>query len=288
IAGMQTGHTTSDRIIECPGEPSPSQWPDCWIYKQSNAGHSWSWDNNGRNALKGSCNIYFSHLADEIEAHSLQHWLYEFGYGHILLSSPTAVAQSEFPRNLNQSPGIISSRTPDSKDLSLEELPPIRDIHKKLFGIGQANLRVTPLQVATSMAAIAKGGIVSIPKLFKDMHVTESNPLGITPETMEVIYDGMHAVVNESQGTAYNEFSTVLESFAEQDVKIYGKTGSTEKPFVAWFAGFAQDSSGKILSLAIVVENGQHGSSDAAPLIRDILQYCIDLGYIGDSTIPTF
>jgi len=31
------------------------------------------------------------------------------------------------------------------------------------------------------------------------------------------------------------------------------------------------------------VEGGQHGSSDAAPLARDIIQFCIDAGYIGQA-----
>jgi len=37
------------------------------------------------------------------------------------------------------------------------------------------------------------------------------------------------------------------------------------------------------LAIAVVVEGGQHGSSDAAPLARDIIQFCIEFGYIGKS-----
>jgi len=108
--------------------------------------------------------------------------------------------------------------------------------------------------------------------------------LGISPQTLEVIYDGMSAVVNESGGTANGVFDPVLSSFAEQDVKVYGKTGSTEAPEVAWFAGFAEDSKNAKLSIAVVVEGGQHGSSDAAPLARDIIQFCIEAGYVGQAS----
>ena len=100
---------------------------------------------------------------------------------------------------------------------------------------------------------------------------------------MDVIYDGMSAVVNESQGTANKQFAPLLSTFAEQGVKVYGKTGSTENPEHAWFTGFAADSGARKIAIAIVVEGGQRGSSDAAPLARDIIQFCIEAGYIGNA-----
>ena len=60
------------------------------------------------------------------------------------------------------------------------------------------------------------------------------------------------AVVNETGGTANRAFEQT--NFAEQDVKVYGKTGSTQNPEHAWFAGFAEDSRGRSISIAIVVE----------------------------------
>jgi penicillin-binding protein 2 len=147
-------------------------------------------------------------------------------------------------------------------------------------------MRATPLQVANAMAAIARGGIYKQPKLFIEsrnskfeIRNSEDIVLGISPQTLEVIYDGMSAVVNEPGGTAYKEFA--YSGLGEQDVKVYGKTGSTEEPDVAWFAGFAEDSVGAKLAVAVVVEGGQHGSRDAAPIGRDIIQFCIEAGYIG-------
>ncbi|MBA7687223.1 hypothetical protein ES703_95684 [subsurface metagenome] len=89
----------------------------------------------------------------------------------------------------------------------------------------------------------------------------------------------MSAVVNEPGGTAYKEF--VPASLAEQGIEVYGKTGSTEEPDHAWFSGFAADSTGHSIAIAVVVEGGQHGSSDASPLARDIIQFCIEAQYIG-------
>ena len=60
------------------------------------------------------------------------------------------------------------------------------------------------------------------------------------------------------------------------------ETGSTESPYNAWFAGFAADPRGRAISIAVVVEGGQHGSTDAAPLAKEIIRFCADAGYIGE------
>ena len=95
----------------------------------------------------------------------------------------------------------------------------------------------------------------------------------------------MRAVVNEDGGTAYNEFAHA--NFAEHGVEVYGKTGSTEAPEHAWFAGFSEDKRGRGIAIAVVVEGGQHGSSDAGPLARDIIGFCIEAGYIGNRRTET-
>jgi cell division protein FtsI/penicillin-binding protein 2 len=94
----------------------------------------------------------------------------------------------------------------------------------------------------------------------------------------------MYAVVNEPGGTAYNEFAR--SDLAGQGIDVYGKTGSTEGSVNAWFAGFAKDNQGRAIAVVVIVEGGQHGSSDAAPLAYDIIQFCAEAGYIGkDATI---
>jgi len=304
IAGLETGMITPNEIIHCPAQAAPPNWPNCWIWRKYNwMGHDDQWENYARNAIKGSCNIYFSRLANRMDSEILQHWLFMFGYGRNALSPPETFAETEFSRtpagsgldeasrnraaltsrNLRQLPGVISSTTPKSKNLTLEQMPPLRDTDRRLFGMGQGNLRATPLQVANTMATIARGGFVKTPRLFKEMQDSQAFSLGISEGTLAVIYDGMSAVVNETNGTANKEFAPVLHTFAQQDVKLYGKTGSTEDPEHAWFAGFAEDSTGRKLAVAVVVEGGQHGSSDAAPLVRDIIQFCIEAGYIGKS-----
>ena len=284
IAGLESGKITPDEVIGCPAQKAPKNWPSCLLYNRYRTGHDGRWKNYARNAIKGSCNIYFSHLADRIDPLVLQQWLFKFGYGRNILFPPASTANTEFNRNLRQLPGVISNTIPRGPISNFEQIPPLRKNERRWFGIGQGNLRITPLQVANAMAAIARGGLYKPPRLFMD---EPNNPgfdtidLGISLQTLEVIYDGMSAVVNETGGTAYTTFQPILTSLAEQDIKVYGKTGSTEAPEHAWFGGFATDGANRGIAIAVVVEGGQSGSSDAAPLARDIIQFCIDAGYVG-------
>jgi penicillin-binding protein 2 len=287
IAGLETGHTTPEEIINCPSLPAPMK-PNCWIYNQYHIGHDSKWANTARNAIKGSCNIYFSQLADRIEPEVLQKWLYKFGYGHDVLFLPDSLiddAKTDVVRSFNQAPGKISSTNPRSKILSIEDIPSLKESDRRWFGIGQGELRVTPLQAANAMAAIARGGIYKRPRLLLESGNSEGEDLGISLETLAVIYDGMSAVVNEFGGTAYTQFEPFLSTLAAEDVKVYGKTGSTEDPEHAWFGGFAQDSTQRKIAIAVIVEGGEHGSRDAAPLVLDIIQFCIEVGYIGKSIL---
>jgi penicillin-binding protein 2 len=290
IAGLETGTITPEKVIECPAAAPPTGWPKCWIYKEYKSGHSLKWINNARNAMKGSCNIYFSHLANDIDAQVLQEWFFKFGYGReIPLFCPEPPALGSIPRHFSQVPGEIGSTLapPYADANSVEQLPRLWDRDRKMFGIGQGNFRVTPLQVANAFATLARGGRALRPRLFlkpQAAPVAEPVDLQISAATMNVIYEGMHAVVSERDGTAYEAFAN--SGLAQYGVTVYGKTGSTEGPFDAWFAGFAKDEEGAKIALALVVEGGQSGGRDAGPLAPPIIQLCIQAGYVGHKT-PT-
>jgi penicillin-binding protein 2 len=289
IAGLESRKIAADEVISCPAKKAPAGWPSCWLYNRfSWMCHDDKGPNYARNAVKGSCNIYFSRLANRIEPSVLQGWLYAFGYGREIPLSPAAVRDGKQGRDLRQAAGVISSSKPEGPASFLEQLPILAAGERRYFGIGQGNLRATPLQVANAMAGIARGGLYETPRLFiEDAHETNTESgsvdLNISAATLEVVREGMSAVVNEPEGTAYNEFAPA--GFGLQGIEVFGKTGSTEAPDHAWFAGFAEDGAGRAVAVAVVVEGGQHGSSDAGPLARDIIQFCADAGYIGRAEI---
>jgi penicillin-binding protein 2 len=290
IAAMEAGLVTAEEEIECPSHDAPQGWPNCLIWRSSRVGHSSQWTNNARNALKGSCNIYFSRLADRFDPPVLQRWLFRFGYGRPLpLVCPVPLPGDQEVREMRQSPGQISTTRPTTRQIqSFDDIPPLRPSEKANFGIGHGNLWATPLQVANAFATIARDGLHKPPRLFLQPHAAGSGgpdmsaDLGISAHTLAVVRDGMSAVVNESGGTAHDVFAPA--GLSRYGVHVYGKTGSTERPDNASFAGFIEDTRGRKIALAVVVEGGQHGSSDAAPLACRIMELCIDAGYIGNGT----
>ncbi|MCK4752931.1 MAG: hypothetical protein KAS75_05750 [Planctomycetes bacterium] len=284
IAAIESGKGRPSEIVNCPARKAPKGWPSCWLYNRYRSGHDDRWQNNARNAIKGSCNIYFSRLANRLKPSVLQEWLFKFGYGHkISLAPPAAIGEAKSSRDFRQAQGQISNTILGSEITDFNEVPLLTKSELRYFGIGQGNLRVTPLQVANAMAIIARGGLYKKPRLFIDgIEQTESIALNISKETLDMVYDGMSAVVNESGGTAYKEFSHA--GFSKQGIMVYGKTGSTERPDHAWFSGFAEDNGGHSVAIAVVVEGGQHGSSDAGSLAREMIQFCIEAGYIGRKT----
>ncbi len=283
IAGLETGKISTGEVISCPAAPAPQGWPNCWIYNRYRTGHDGSWSNYARNAIKGSCNIYFSRLAHRIEPSVLQKWLWQLGFGHEYQLEPIEVLQQQ-PRRFRQTSGIISSSTPTSSPKTLSNVMPLSSRELRFFAIGQGNFRATPLQVANAMATIGRKGLYKEPRLILSPSVGTSKniSLNFSPNTSSVIFEGMAAVVNESGGTAYREFRPMLNHFSKQGVTVYGKTGSTQRPEHAWFGGFAMDKAGRGVAIAVLVEGGQHGSDDAAPLTRDTIQFCIEAGYLGE------
>jgi len=293
IAAMEAGLVTAEEEIECPSHDAPQGWPNCLIWRSSRVGHSSQWTNNARNALKGSCNIYFSRLADRFDPPVLQRWLFLFGYGHpVPLGCPAPATGDATPRQFRQAPGQISAKPlpPGKQVQSLNDVGPLYEGDRRLVGIGQGNLWATPLQVANAFATIARGGLYKPARLFLQPDMLNpgssdtSSDLNISQHTLAVVRDGMSAVVNEHGGSAYNAFAGA--GLSRYGVHVYGKTGSTERPDTAWFAGYAEDSRGRKLALAVVLEGGQRGSSDAAPLACHIMELCIDAGYIGNGTHP--
>lgn len=142
------------------------------------------------------------------------------------------------------------------------------------MAIGQDQLFVTPLQMATVAATIANGGVRMKP-LIADKTVDQD---GRTVKTFEPQEDErvmsestarkltvmMRNVVKEGTGTAA----------ALQGVELAGKTGTAERNIAQrinqpWFIGFT----GK-LAIAVTIERvvGGQGGTDAAPIAKQVLQ----------------
>jgi penicillin-binding protein 2 len=281
LAGLEEHKITATEVISCPFQTAETGWPNCLLFRQYHSCHDWKWPNFARNAIRGSCNVYFSRLAGRLEVPALQRWLWEFGFGRRILPGPEMEPYGP-DRFFPESPGMISLEPVYDRSATVQDIPTMPAAEKRWFGIGQGNLRVTVLQVANAYAAIARGGVFKSPRLFASDEAPTGDaehPLKIAKSSLAVLLDGMHAVVYEEGGTANKVFAG--SDFGKRSMTIYGKTGSTERPYHAWFACFATDSSGRALSVAILVEGGASGARDACPIGRRVLEVCNEFDYIG-------
>ncbi len=145
------------------------------------------------------------------------------------------------------------------------------------FAIGQGDLAVTPVQLATSYAAIANGGTLWRPQIAAGTQrpdgsdVTDFAPeqLGrvlIEPESLQIVQDGLAGV---------NTNGTGAQAFAGFDLDSYpvaGKTGSAEAfdaRSTAWYASYGPADEPEY-AMAVVVDQGGIGGEVAAPAARQI------------------
>jgi penicillin-binding protein 2 len=290
VAGLEEKKITPEQTISCGHQPPPSSWPRCISQWKFHNPHNNKWSNNGRNAIRGSCNIYFSRLANRLDARDLQEWLFKFGYGRDILPTflPEDISENKAAgRRIRQAAGsiIYGVQAKGYTDFSeVEPIPPSKMSEKRYWGIGQGNLRVSVLQVANALSAIARGGVYKQPRLIDAtgdfINQSDEHSLGLSRRSLDTVRDGMWAVANEDGGTAYRVFrDSPLRT--QRNMIIYGKTGSTQNPSVAWFECFAEESSGRAIVIAVLVEGGLSGSGEAAPLGEKILDLCNRAGYIG-------
>ncbi len=219
-------------------------------------------------AIAQSCNVYFYTVGggyrnfEGLGIVRIKKYLELFGLGKILGIDL---------------PGEKGGLVPDSawKEKTKNESWFIGDTYH--VSIGQGDLLVTPLQMASAVASIANGGKLFRPRLVDKITDSDKNSIKafgpslirenfISSENLAVIRKGMRETV----------ISGSARSLADLPVKVAGKTGTAQVAGQArtnaWFVGFAPLDDPKIL-LAIMIENAGEGSSVAVPLAKEIFKY---------------
>ncbi len=134
------------------------------------------------------------------------------------------------------------------------------------LGIGQAEMGITPLQLANMSAAIANRGYFYTPHVIRHMdgdssaleRFHERHMIHIDRKWFDVVVEGMQDVV--TQGTASNA--------RIEGIDICGKTGTAQNPHGAnhsLFICFAPKEHPKI-AIGAIVENSGFGNDWAAPI----------------------
>lgn len=140
------------------------------------------------------------------------------------------------------------------------------------IAIGQGEVLATPLQIANLGATIANRGYYYIPHVVRDIKGADLDPTfttrhntGIDREFYEVTVAGMSDAV--TKGTCWGINLAPL-------IEVCGKTGTSENPHGddhSLFMGFAPKDNPQV-AIAVVVENGRFGATNAVPVARLMLQ----------------
>lgn len=145
------------------------------------------------------------------------------------------------------------------------------------LAIGQGDLLVTPLQVASYTSTIANGGTVYQPHILKsildpatnlitniDPNIIRSN--FISSQNIRTVKEGLRQAVTSGSAVALQNLS----------VAAAGKTGTAQfgdnSKTHAWFTGFAPYDSPELV-ITVIVEEGGEGYAAALPVARDGFQW---------------
>ncbi|MHB8535783.1 MAG: penicillin-binding protein 2 [Sulfuricaulis sp.] len=232
-------------------------------------------------AVVQSCDVYFYKLAVAMGIDAIDKFLAPFGFGQ-----KTGIDLD------NESDGLLPS--PEWKEARGQKWYPGETV---VTGIGQGPLLVTPLQLADATAALADHGIRMKPELVRAIVdaktgvaqeiapvISAQIPLK-NPHNLDIQIQNLTDVVNTRHGTAYHIGYNA-------PYKIAGKTGTAQVKSIAQgqfyrekdtperlrdhalFIAFAPVGDPKI-AVAVIVENGGHGGSAAAPIARKLMDYVI-------------
>jgi penicillin-binding protein 2 len=277
LAALDAGENPAKQIV-CPGWyslPGSSHRFRCW----KKAGHGTV---DLHTAVVQSCDVYFYRLAVTLGIDRLNTYLAGHGFG-----SPTAVDIR------GESKGALPQ--PNAKQRRNQPWQPGETV---ITGIGQGAVLVTPLQLATAMSGIAARGLRPQPRLVQgveDPTTKVRTPLGqspkaptgaYTPEQFEIMVRNLTDVVHGEGGTArgigWNAPYKIAGKTGTAQVKGIGQAESYVESRTAehlrdhaLFIAFAPVDDPQI-AVAVIVENGGHGGSVAAPIARKLMdQYLI-------------
>ncbi len=220
-----------------------------------------------RTAIAKSCNVFYYDHGQEIGADAIARTAREFGFGERTgLNLPNETGGSLVPDPAWKRERRGSGWVPgDTANLS----------------IGQGFMLVTPMQMATFTASVARGQTRTTPYLDHkpNRSVQRTAPIGLSPANYAALIEGMEECT--ISGTSRTSFTTT-QSMRIPGLRVAGKTGTAQKRTpkgtinFAWFIAFAPIENPQV-AVAIIVEGdipGEEtgGGSFSAPVAHEIFK----------------
>jgi penicillin-binding protein 2 len=272
LAGLEYGAINPEQKLYCPG-----------YYQLPGVSHKYrDWKKGGHGsvdlnqALTESCDVYFYRLASMLGIDNMYNFLQKFGFGE-----KTGIDL------MGEKSGLLPSRE-WKLDKKNQAWYPGETL---ITGIGQGYLQVTPLQLARATATLANKGKVVTPFLVGNIVNSQgshqrtganNNDIPLNQDNINTVINGMINVIHSEHGTAKGINRNI-------SYQIAGKTGTAQVTGIkqgakynennidfkfrdhALFVSFAPANAPKI-AVAVVVENGGHGGSVAAPIAGQVIK----------------
>jgi len=256
----------------------------------------WNWKVSGEGghgqvtldkAIYRSCNVFFYDVSVKLGIDNINRDLSLFGFGaKTILDLPEAKK------------GLLPSRGWKRKVRGYPWYPG----DTLNIGIGQGDMLVTPLQLATSVSLIANRGEWVAPRILRSGSDRIDTTKLKVPENLDHIMNehwvtvikAMEKVVHRG-GQGVGENGTAWASIGQHvNYRMAGKSGTAQVVGIAqgeeyreqdlderlrkhaWFVGFAPLNEPTI-AIAVIVENGGSGSEIAAPVAKAVIDFHLGL-----------
>ncbi|QYZ67991.1 MAG: penicillin-binding protein 2 [Gammaproteobacteria bacterium (ex Lamellibrachia satsuma)] len=271
LAGLEKGVVSFNQQTYCPG-----------FYQLPGHDHKYrDWKKTGHgqmameDAIIQSCDVYYYELARTLGIDRLHDFLTTFGFG----------SRSGIDLTGERS-GLLPSR--EWKRKARRE--PWYPGETLITGIGQGYFLTTPLQLAAATVSLANRGQRIRPRMVESIDLPdgsrettrmESTQLSqVDPEHWEQVIQAMQQVIEGQRGTARRirsdhygiagKTGTAQVFTVKQDEEYDEETVEKRKRDHALFIAFAPVEEPRI-AVAVIVENGGHGGSVAAPIARKVM-----------------
>jgi penicillin-binding protein A len=142
---------------------------------------------------------------------------------------------------------------------------------------GQAEVLVTPLQMALVASTVANDGLLMHPKLVDELHAADGTVTTFGPSTWSQVISPFDAQIigDAMQLAVEGQYGRVLAGAAKvPGIPTAGKSGTAELGGDAaphsWFIGYAPADSPQI-AIAVIVEGGGSGAQRAVPMGGELM-----------------
>ena len=299
MIGLQLGLVDYDYAIQDPGyfflPGSSRRWGDYTLRTAIGGGHGHT---NLQKAIYQSCDTFFYDLGNRMGIDDMHTYMSLFGFGQNF-SLDIAYART----------GVMPSREWKVESRG-EPWYPGDTINTS---IGQGFMWATPLQLATATAIMANQGVVVQPRLLRAIEDEPFQPEIADPipdvtvkdaDYWRFIQEAMTMVVHRPYNDTFRDYGTAYEAIAQKDrnmsYKMAGKSGTAQVVGISQsilrstdivvsdlnkdhglFISFAPAQHSAIapqIAIAVIVENGEHGSSIAGPVAKQIIdEYLLNI-----------